>query len=116
MAMSRPETPRIAHDELLGEIDVDRMERVMNLEVVAMRASVGSAFVVPQNVIDHFTRNSPQAVLHGMRDRQHGERIERFTDAIRRVMYELGQTVVPQGYSIEVSDMGTVRLVDGATA
>ncbi len=110
MAMSRS-LPRIAHDELLGDIDVDRMEHVMNSEVEAIRAAAGRLTASPQNVIDHFTRNSPQTVLVAMRDRLQGDGLKSFTDAVRAVMYEPGQTVVPQGYAIEVSDLGAVRLV-----
>jgi hypothetical protein len=103
--------PRIAHDELLGDIDVDRMERVMNSEVEAIRNAAGPLTALRQNVIDHFTRNSPQTLLFWLRDRLQAERLKRFIDAVRAVMYEPGQTVVPQGYVIEVSDLGAVRLV-----
>ena len=113
MAMSRS-LPRIAHDELLGDIDVDRMEHVMNSEVEAIRATAGPLTASRQNVIDHFTRNSPQIVLFAMRDRLHGERLKSLTDAVRAVMYEPGQTVVPQGYVIEVSDLGAISLVRAA--
>ena len=114
MAMSRS-LPRIAHDELLGDIDVDRMEVVMNSEVEAIRAAAGPLLTAsPQNVIDHFTRNSPQALLFAMRDRMHGDGLKSFTDAVRAVMYEPGQTVVPQGYVIEVSELGAVRLVQAS--
>ena len=102
---------RIAHDELLGDIDVDRMEHVMNNEAEAIRAAAGALFTERQNLIDHFTRNSPQNVLAAMRDRLQAERLKSFTDAVRAVMYEPGQTVVPQGYIIEVSELGAVSLV-----
>lgn len=107
--------PRIARDELLGEIDVDRMEQVMNSEVDAIRAAVPT-LTLRQALIDHFTRNSPQAVLEALRERMHGDRLKRFTESIRAVMYEPGQTVVPQGWALDVSDHGVVRLVDRATA
>ena len=64
-----------------------------------------------QNVIDHFTRNSPQTLLLSLRDRLQSERLKSVTDAVRAVMYEPGQTVVPQGYVIEITALGAVRLV-----
>ena len=113
--MDMTSEPRIAHDALLGDIDVDRMEQVMNSEVAAIREAL-PALSVRQALIDHFTRNSPQAVLKGMRERLNSERLNSFIDAIREVMYEPGQTVVPDGFRIDVSDRGVIRLVNGAMA
>ncbi len=113
MAMGHALT-RIAHDELLGDIDVDRMEHVMNSEIEALRTATGLLTASRQNLIDHFTRNSPQSILTAMRDRLSGDRLRNVAEAVRAVMYQPGQTVVPKGYVIEVSERGAVRLVQGA--
>lgn len=100
---------RIAHDDILGDIDVDRMEGVMNREVDAMRQH-GSSFVRTENLVDHFTRNSPQEFLRRMQASLTRERFERYARAARDVMYELGQTAVPQGFAVAVDD-GRVKLI-----
>ncbi|MBC7793160.1 MAG: hypothetical protein H7Z43_05600 [Clostridia bacterium] len=101
---------RIAHDDILGEIDVDRMEVVMNREVETMRQHASRDFTRSENLVDHFTRNSPQMFLRGMRASITRERFESYARAARDVMYELGQTAVPQGFLVAVDD-GRVRLV-----
>ena len=106
--------PRVAYDEILGDIDVDRMERVMNTEVESIRghASLG---LVASDLVDHFTRNSPQGYLVRMRMLA-PEQFSDFATAARAVMYEPGQTAVPQGYAVEVTATGSVRLVRAAFA
>jgi hypothetical protein len=101
---------RIAHDDILGDIDVDRMEGVMNQEVEAMREH-GGAFVRSENLVDHFTRNSPQMFLRSLQDSLTRERFERYVQGARAVMYELGQTAVPQGFSVAVQG-DRIRLVE----
>ena len=101
---------RVAHDEVLGDIDVDRMERVMNVEVDGIRSWARVDLLSRDNLIDHFTRNSPQTHLVRIKG-DTPERFEHFAKAARAVMYEPGQTAVPQGYSIEVTSEGAIKLV-----
>jgi hypothetical protein len=108
-------TPRVAHDEILGDIDVDRMERVMNTEVESIRGHSMPELLKPGNLVDHFTRNSPQGFLVRMKSLA-PERFAQFARAARAVMYEPGQTAVPQGYAVEVSTSGSVKLVRAAFA
>lgn len=102
--------PRLAHDEILGDIDVDRMERVMNTEVEGIRRHSAPDLTRRDNLIDHFTRNSPQLFLVRMKDLA-PEHFAQFARAARAVMYEPGQTAVPQGYAIDVTENGLVKLV-----
>src|SRR6202000_1397516 len=54
---------RVAHDDILGDIDIDRMERVMNTEVESLRSNASLGLLDGHDLVDHFTRNSPQSFL-----------------------------------------------------